>query len=61
MNGARTAEGNAQVTTDDSAAVFDLSFWLMFIAAVPAGVGGALLGAKAVDWTREQLLPRTDR
>jgi hypothetical protein len=33
----------------------------MFIAAVPAGVGGALLGAKAVDWTREQLLPRTDR
>jgi len=28
----------------------DLNFWLTLIAGVPAGVGGALLGDRAVGW-----------
>lgn len=32
--------------------MFDLEFWLTFVAAVPAGYGGALLGARVVDWLR---------
>jgi hypothetical protein len=30
--------------------ILDLDFWLMLIAAVPAGTGGALLGDRAVGW-----------
>ena len=31
----------------------DLATWPTLIAAIPAGIGGALLGAKAIDWVRD--------
>ena len=30
--------------------MLDLVFWLMFLAALPAGIGGALAGDRAVAW-----------
>lgn len=32
----------------------DAAFWLQFLAAVPAGVGGALLGQRVLDWVRDR-------
>jgi hypothetical protein len=40
--------------------VFDLGFWLTFVAAVPAGVGGALLGSQAVDRLLANRRPRAE-
>jgi hypothetical protein len=53
--------GNVSATTGDTRTVFDIGFWLTCIAAVPAGVGGALLGARAVDWVRGQPVQRSER
>jgi hypothetical protein len=33
----------------------DLDFWLMLIAGLPAGIGGALLGDRAVGWALARL------
>ncbi len=30
--------------------MFDLGFWLTLVAAVPAGIGGALLGDRIGGW-----------
>lgn len=32
----------------------DAAFWLQLLAAVPAGVGGVLLGQRLLDWVRER-------
>lgn len=43
----------AGVLTLIAAATFSLDEWLMWAAAVPAGIGGALLGDRGMGWLIE--------
>ena len=41
--------------------MFDLDFWLTFIVAVPAAIGRALAGDKAVGWALARYRSRRSR